>query len=368
MDKQTQGSTTLLRYCVGIDVSKDTLQICVSVMDINGKITIKGSGKISNKIMVFDSFLTWVGKHCKDKNLPVRFVMESTGVYHEQLAWYLFQKDLTVSVVLPNKAKHYLKSIGNKSKNDSIDARGLAQMGLEQNLMLWQPLSKSIYDLRMLTRHHQGLQELKNHSQNQKHAILHSRTVDNFVLKHLQKLIDLYEKQIQEVHQQIVKLLEKDPILKEKIVNLCRIKGLGLLSVCTIIAETNGFTNFENARQVVSFAGYDVVENQSGKRIGKTKISKKGNSRIRRILHLPAFNAVRFGEPSCQALFGRVFERTQIKMKGYVAVQKKLLTLCYAIWKNNTEYNPNYSNNVKEHQNTNKKIVPTSGTTQDIAA
>ena len=60
-------------------------------------------------------------------------------------------------------------------------------------------------------------------------------------------------------------------------------------------------------------------------------------------------------------------------MKGYVAVQKKLLTLCYAIWKNDTEYNPNYSarrsdNNVKEHQNMDKKIVPTGGTTLDIAA
>jgi transposase len=369
MNKQGQNLPSLLRYCVGIDVSKDTLQVCVSVIDTNGKVTIKGSGKISNKVTAFDSFLTWVGKHCKDKSLPIRYVMESTGVYHEQLAWYLFQKDLVVSVVLPNKAKHYLKSIGNKSKNDSIDARGLAQMGLEQSLKLWEPLSKNIYQLRMLTRHYQTLQELKNQSENQKHAILYSRVTDKFTLKHLDKLIDFYDKQIDETKQEIAKLVEKDSVLKPKIEQLCQIKGLGLLSVATIVAETNGFTGFENIRQLVSFAGYDVVENQSGNRVGKTRISKKGNSRIRRILHLPAFNTVRFGEPTCQALFERVFERTNIKMKGYVAVQKKLLTLCYAIWKNNTEYNSNYnSNNVKEHQNMDKKIVPTSGTMQDIAA
>ena len=108
-----QNLTSLLRYCVGIDVSKDSLQVCVSVIDTNGKVTIKGSSKINNKTTAFDSFLAWVDKHCKHKNLPIRFVIESTGVYHEQLAWYLFQNDLTVSVVLPNKAKHYLKSIGN---------------------------------------------------------------------------------------------------------------------------------------------------------------------------------------------------------------------------------------------------------------
>jgi transposase len=193
--------------------------------------------------------------------------------------------------------------------------------------------------------------------------------IDKFTLKHLEKLIKFYDKQIDETKQEITKLIEKDPILKPRIEQLCKIKGLGLLSVATIVAETNGFTGFENIRQLVSFSGYDVVENQSGNRVGKTRISKKGNSRIRRILHLPAFNAVRFGEPTCQSLFERVFERTNIKMKGYVAVQKKLLMLCYAIWKNNSEYNPNYnSNNVKEHQNMDKKIVPTSGTTQDIAA
>ena len=63
------------------------------------------------------------------------------------------------------------------------------------------------------------------------------------------------------------------------------------------------------------------------------------------MLFLPAFNAVRYGEPSCQALFERVYGRTRIKMKGYVAVQKKLLTLCYALWKNNTEYDPMYYTN-----------------------
>lgn len=368
MNKQNQNLATSLRYCVGIDVSKDTLQVCVSVIDTNGNITIKGSSKVANKTTAFDSFLTWVGKHCKDKSLPIRYVMESTGVYHEQLAWCLFQNDLAVSIVLPNKAKHYLKSIGNKSKNDTIDARGLAQMGLEQTLKLWEPLSKNIYQLRMLTRHYQTLQELKNQSENQRHAILYSRVIDKFTLKHLEKLIKFYDKQIDETKLEITKLIEKDPILKPRIEQLCKIKGLGLLSVATIVAETNGFTGFENIRQLVSFSGYDVVENQSGNRVGKTRISKKGNSRIRRILHLPAFNAVRFGEPTCQALFERVFERTKIKMKGYVAVQKKLLTLCYAIWKNDTEYDPKYSNNVKEHQNMDKKIVPTSGTTQDIAA
>jgi transposase len=118
----------------------------------------------------------------------------------------------------------------------------------------------------MLTRHYQTLQELKNQSENQRHAILHSRMIDKFTLKHLEKLVKFYDKQIDETKQAITKLIEKDPILKPRIEQLCKIKGLGLLSIATIVAETNGFTGFENIRQLVSFSGYDVVENHGGAR------------------------------------------------------------------------------------------------------
>jgi transposase len=156
MKKQKQTSATLLRYCVGIDVGKDTLHLCVSAIDVDGKVSIKGSSKFSNRTSNFQNLEAWCSKHCKNKALPVRYLMESTGVYHEQIAWYLFRADKQVSVVLPNKAKYYLRSLGHKSKNDKIDARGLAQMGLEQNLPLWEPLSKEIYTLRMLTRQHRS--------------------------------------------------------------------------------------------------------------------------------------------------------------------------------------------------------------------
>lgn len=121
-----------------------------------------------------------------------------------------------------------------------------------------------------------------------------------------------------------------------------------------------------SASQVMMWSKITGPPVRSGQRAGKTKISKQGNSKIRRILFLPAFNAVRFAEPACEALFERVFEKTQIKMKAYVAVQKKLLTLCFAIWKNGAKYDPlYYANNVKELKGKDKKIVPTSGTTQD---
>jgi transposase len=46
-------------------------------------------------------------------------------------------------------------------------------------------------------------------------------------------------------------------------------------SLATVIVEINGFDFFENERQLTNYAGYDVIENQSGKRVLKQKTSKK---------------------------------------------------------------------------------------------
>lgn len=125
---------------------------------------------------------------------------------------------------------------------------------------------------------------------------------------------------------------------------------MGLLTVAAILAETNGFLLFENAPQLVSYAGYDIVENQSGTRIGKTKISKKGNSRIRKALHMPSLCVVRYKEKVFTDFFERNYERHGIKMKSYVAVQKKLLTIIYALWKKEEAFNPEYKSQLIQNE------------------
>ena len=57
---------------------------------------------------------------------------------------------------------------------------------------------------------------------------------------------------------------------------------------------------------------------------------------------MPSFTVTKY-EPHFRLLYERVFDRTKIKMKGYVAVQKKVLILIYTLWKNDLEYNPNYN-------------------------
>jgi transposase len=340
----------MLKYCIGVDVSKNDFHTSVCTIDRMQKVTVKSSRKFANSTTGFAAFKEWISKQHKDKEVPLVIVMEATGVYYEMLALYLFKNKYQVSVILPNKAKKYLQSTGLKSKNDTIDAQGLARMGAEQCLSLWQPMEEYFYDLRQITRQHQSLQELKTSLNNQLHACSLGMYPNKLVIRQLKGLITTVDKGIRDLEEAIATHIESREEVAQRVNNICGIKGLGTLSVAVILAETNGFVLFENSRQLVSYAGYDVVENQSGSHRGKTRISKKGNSRIRRALHMPAFSVVRYAQTPFTALFERTLERHGRKMKSYVAVQKKLLTLIYALWKSGDGYESDY-----EHRHTGEK-------------
>jgi transposase len=243
---------------------------------------------------------------------------------------------------LPNKAKRYIESLGLKSKTDSIDAKGLAQMGAQQNLDHWKPLGDFYYVLRGYTRHQEQLEEQKTAVKNQLHAIVNGMYRNKMVEKQLTKTIVLIEKQIIEINTAIKDHINSNENVKSKVDNICKIKGVAIHTVAVILAETGGFELFKNSKQLVSYAGYDVVENQSGKHVGKTKISKKGNSHIRRCLFMPAFSVITCKQKPFLALFTRTLEKHNIKMKSYVAVQKRLLTTIYTLWKNNEAFDENF--------------------------
>lgn len=331
-------SETFIKYSVGSDISKEKFDSCISLIDNQQRIRIIATRTFSNTPSGFKFFEEWVFQKCK-LDIPVIFLMEATGVYYEHLAWFLHKTSKHVSVVLPTRAKKYLQSLGYKSKNDKIDAKGLSQMGAEQRIEEWCPPTSEILQLRSITRHRQALQETRTRLNNQMEGYTHAEHLNDDVVSHLNLLIEMIDKQIKQTEKMIKEAVKKDENMYRKIDNITQIKGVGLVTVATVIAETGGFHMIKNQRQLVSYAGYDIVENQSGSRVGKTKISKKGNSRIRRILHMASLSVVRYGENQFVTLQQRVFERTKMKMKGYVAVQRKLLILIYTLWRKDEIYN-----------------------------
>lgn len=332
----------VVKYSVGLDVSSKDIKACISTIDMQQVVKVKSSTTILNTKKGFEDLVKWINKWHVDNNVQLCICLEATGVYHENCAYYLNNLGYKISIILPNKAKKYLQALGLKSKNDSIDAKGLAQMGAQQNLEQWQPMGTFYYELRVLTRQHQSLQENITAERNRLHASEHSANQIKFEVKQIKKLIAFLEKQLEALKKEIERHIKSNPLMQEKFKSVCKIYGVSLLSCATIIGETGGFVLFKNYKQLVSYAGYDVVEKQSGNSVGKTRISKKGNSKIRRILHMPALVAIGKKNTPIYQLYERIYERTGIKMKGIVAVQKKLLLTIYYVWKNDLAYEINY--------------------------
>jgi transposase len=352
----------VIKQNVGVDISKDDFKVSFYQLLIDSKMKqqqrIKGSKTFKNTLPGFKDFVKWIEKH-RDENVKVHITMEATGVYYEQLVHYLndLKKGYHQSVVLPNMSKSYFKSWNTKSKTDKIDASILGLMGLERDLGKWEPASDNSRILKQLTRDRVSLLAQKTALSNRLHALKYSYQPHKQVMKRLNQQLNLLKKQIKEVEKQIEQLIEKDDFLSERIKNVCKVKGLGMITVATIVAETDGFNLFTSRGQLISYSGYDIVENESGSSIkGKTRISKKGNKFIRRALHFPSLVVIKY-DPLFRQLWDRVFDRTRIKMKAYVAVQRKLLILIYTLFKKNEAYDAHFKNKkevekakLQEHQ------------------
>ena len=62
---------------------------------------------------------------------------------------------------------------------------------------------------------------------------------------------------------------------------------------------------------------------------------------------MPAFSVVACKQTPFVGLYERTFEKHGLPMKSYVAVQKKILTIRYALWKKSDPYQPDFG-----HKNT----------------
>lgn len=338
---------TVYKQCVGIDISKQNFTVCICLRSQDDSLSFSEVKSFDNEKKGFNQFLRWARKSLI-KDVPVVYLMEATGVYYESLTHHLHKVKQQVSVVLPNTSKHYFSSLNIKTKTDAVDAKVLSRFGVERAHKQWTPPAPTLLELRNLTRYHVQLIEQRTALQNIKHSKEAAHEVEQFILKSNEKIINHIDQQIERCKGKIHQLIDADDQLRAKVEKLLTIKGVGMMTIATVVAETLGFEHVKNAKQLVSYAGYDVVERESGTSIkGKTRISKKGNRYIRNAMYFPAMVACRFN-PELKNTYLRIIQRKPSKMIGQVAIQRKLLILIYTLWKNDTVFIEDYQNKVAQ--------------------
>lgn len=332
---------TIVKQVAGIDVAQKELVVQLGKMYNDISVEFCAFKTFENNITGFQKLIEWVSKYT-DAAVSVRYVMEATGVYHESLAYWLVEKERAVSIVLPNKISNYARSLETKTITDKTASQAICRFALERSVEQWyQP--KDLYKkLRQLVRERGQLLEERTVLKNQLHAEQTEAEPSTASIERTQKRIDLLVKQEKEIMDEIEAMVKTDKAVQQLVVLLCSIPGIGRLSAVTVLAETSGFDLIRSQSQLVSYAGLDVKEKESGTSVkGKPSISKRGNKYLRKALYMPSMAAVRHSE-RYKAVYARLVSRHGIKMKALVAVQRKLLEMMYTVYKTNKKYDKDY--------------------------
>ena len=144
-------------------------------------------------------------------------------------------------------------------------------------------------------------------------------------------------------------LIEKQNKITELLIGFCEetaiddlqiitsIKGISEQTAATFLAETGNIRNFPSAKGVIAYAGMDPTIHQSGKFEGKSKISKRGNRHLRRIIFLMGKHVSRE-----DTFFKTYYEKRRgdgLSFKEAVlATAHKLIRVIFAMLKNRSYF------------------------------
>src|SRR5262249_32549188 len=132
------------------------------------------------------------------------------------------------------------------------------------------------------------------------------------------------------------------PGLKEDRELLLSVPGIGPALSVSIMAELPDINQFAKAQSAAAYAGLSPRENKSGQGAKPTRISKRGNGRLRAALYMPAMAAFRFN-PILSDLYTKLIKRGLKAKAALAAVMRKLLILAYGVLKTRTKFDPNYA-------------------------
>jgi transposase len=304
------------RSLIGIDVAKDELVIYDAGQ--NSLVTIPNTPAAIRR---------WL------KTLPGNcdIAIEATSTYHMTVTELAHKKGLHVYVIDGYQLSHYRQGIGGRAKTDACDAQLLARYlrNEKEDLRRWSPPPKAYRVLQSLLRRRAALVKARTALQQS----LGTEPVLKAPLKSLIRRLDQLDLLIQRRLGEAV----KEAGLTNQVKRCQAIEGVGpITAIGLVMAFLRG--DFKSSDAFIAFLGLDVRVKDSGKHAGKRRLSKKGDSEVRRLLHCAAMTASR--NPRWRPLYESYLARGLAKIQALVILSRKLARIAFTLMKQETDYQP----------------------------
>jgi transposase len=259
--------------------------------------------------------------------------LESTNVYGQGLALFLYEQGQRVSIVNPACIRGYGQSQLRRTKNDQADAMLIARFCRDTPPRPWQPQAAIIQQLQAQTRRLAALTQNITQERNRLKV-----TTDLDVQADIDAHISFLEAQVEQVQARLLGFIQTDADLMVQHQLLTSITGVGVQSAAILLAEIGAIERYASARQLAAAAGVTPQERLSGTTVhGKTRLCKIGNVRLRRALYYPSLSLIRHCEP-IQRWRNQLLQRGKTKMQVVGAVMHKLIRIVFGILKSRTPF------------------------------
>lgn len=294
-----------IKYFVGVDISKDTLDICFLTIDETKKDFYKIKNNHTNIKALFDSF----------KFNEIAVCYEATNNYHIEFAKYLTNQKISYSEINAYKSSLFLKHLTH-IKTDITDSYGLAYYCKHFGNTFIQSKFNSKYKLIQSYNSTYSIvvkmqTQLKNFEKSQISA--NDETLKQIIVN-LKNIIKQTLKRLEDIAYELLK--DEIPVTDE-IINSN--KGIGK-SLALSLFPILHYNKNKSSKEIISYLGLSPRIYESGISVKKSqKINKIGNSNIRRILYLSALSCIRHNEVFKQR-YERLLTNNKSKKVAIVAV------------------------------------------------
>ncbi len=324
------------KWFIGIDISKLSLDVAIYS---DGGDQHENHIKITNDISGFKKLLVWL----KEKKVDYKqslFCMEHTGLYGQDIQYFLSGKGITYCMESPLQIKRSLGLV--RGKNDKVDAQRIAWYAYTFRDRIkashLPPEALSILQRLLVERKHY-IKQIVSYRQQKEDVISHETKQTS---KRKTKMLKYLDDMLLQVESQMMEIITSDSLINNNYNLLLSIPGIGIINAITTIVNTQNFTAFSNARQYACYIGIAPFEHTSGTSInGRTHVSKFGNKQAKAELTQAARSAV-MHDSGIKSYFQRKYNEKGATRDAYGivlnAVKFKLLLRIFAVIKRGSQY------------------------------
>lgn len=295
---------------VGVDVSKERLDVCVLP---HGE-----AFALARTPQGIDELIARLKPLA-----PQLIVLEATGGLERVVTAALAGAGLAVVAVNPRQIRDFARATGVLAKTDALDAAVIAHFA-----QAVRPAPRPLRDddaqrlAELVTRRRQVI-EMAVAERNRK------RLVQTAALrKRIDKVIAVLERELADLDRDIGEKVRESPVWRETEDLLKSVPGVGDQTARVLIAELPELGQLDR-RRIAALVGVAPMNRESGAWRGKRTI-QGGRASVRATLYMAALVAVRFN-PTLKAFYQRLRAAGKAPKTALVAAMRKLLTILNAI-------------------------------------